>query len=1167
MNKKAFIPISALIGALLLALVAAMTPFVAEHNLAYAQTADSTVIEYAENGEGPVATFTATDPEGAMPIAWFLGTDSIDGVDTADVADNGHFDIDDETGVLTFDVGGDTDTPDVSVSPDFENPPTSNDTDNTYKVVVAACDVALEAGGTCGGNTGYHKVTVEVTNVNEPGKIDLVATNPADGTSQYLVGQILTATASDGDITGTQTFTDSSATGVSGVIWRWYRGGAVISGTDAQDNTYTLTADDVGQHIRAVVYYIVVGNVDQEMAEKTTDYPVLAARVGANQLEFDPATVSMTISEGDKDRNVGAPVTAMGNHGTVRYSLDDSGDDDRFKIDEKTGQITTTVELDYEGESVATATAAGSCVDAAAGSPDRECTVTVIAIDSTGDSTTGTDPNFRATVTIMITDVDEMPVFSTGSQMVSVPENNTDLWHASTSGYTETAETGVTYTAMDPEGRTVNYSLAGPDASKFQLKGSNPVLSFVSAPDFEAKASADGDNVYEVTVRASVGGDTGERMVRVTVGEVDEGLDVSGPSTMSFVENGEGPVATFTATDPEGAMPIAWFLGTDSIDGVDTADVADNGHFDIDDETGVLTFDVGGDTDTPDVSVSPDFENPPTSNDTDNTYKVVVAACDVALEAGGTCGGNTGYHKVTVEVTNVNEPGKIDLVATNPADGTSQYLVGQILTATASDGDITGTQTFTDSSATGVSGVTWRWYRGGAVISGTDAQDNTYTLTADDVNNRIRATVTYRVGTNTNLESASRTTDYPVLAARVGANQLEFDPATVSMTISEGDKDRNVGAPVTAMGNHGTVRYSLDDSGDDDRFKIDEKTGQITTTVELDYEGESVATATAAGSCVDAAAGSPDRECTVTVIAIDSTGDSTTGTDPNFRATVTIMITDVDEMPVFSTGSQMVSVPENNTDLWHASTSGYTETAETGVTYTAMDPEGRTVNYSLAGPDASKFQLKGSNPVLSFVSAPDFEAKASADGDNVYEVTVRASVGGDTGERMVRVTVGEVDEGLMISAGASIRGQSSISYAENGTDDVASYEVVGLATGATVGWSLSGDDAGEFDISSSGVLTFASPPDFEGPADDNTDNVYEVTVMAGDGTDSAMLNVRVTVTDVENDMPAGLDLLTRYDADRSGHIDLSEVNAAIDDYFNGDLTLEEVNDVIDLYFM
>ena len=47
---------------------------------------------------------------------------------------------------------------------------------------------------------------------------------------------------------------------------------------DAQDNTYTLLQADAGENIRAVVYYIVAGNTDQDTADKTTDYPVLAAR-------------------------------------------------------------------------------------------------------------------------------------------------------------------------------------------------------------------------------------------------------------------------------------------------------------------------------------------------------------------------------------------------------------------------------------------------------------------------------------------------------------------------------------------------------------------------------------------------------------------------------------------------------------------------------------------------------------------------------------------------------------------------------------------------------------------------------------------------------------------------------------------------------------------------
>ena len=994
-----------------------------------------------------------------------------------------------------------------------------------------------------GGMMGFHKVTVKVTNVDEPGKVTL-ATDTEDGTPQYLVGATLTATAEDGDITNTtQTFTADVTGEVTGVTWRWYRGGTEITGADAQDNTYTLLQADAGENIRAVVYYIVDGNTNQESASLTTDYPVLAARIGANQLEFDPATVSLSISEGAKDRNVGAPVTATGNHGTIRYTLDTNGGDAaRFKIDEKTGQITTLVVLDYEGVDPATADAAGSCADATNGSPDRECTVTVIATDSTGDSTTGTDPNFRAAVTIKITNVNEAPTFSAGAKTVSVPENSTALFGAETDGYSVDADTGVTYTAMDPEGLTVSYALAGPDASKFKISSDPPVLSFVSGPDFEAKASADRDNVYEVTVRASVGGDTGEQMVRVTVGNVDEVPVVSGTASRNFAENGENAVAAYTATDPEGATPIAWsLLASTASDptGVDAdVDSADAASFTIDEEDGMLKF-----------SSPPDFENPPDSNAPDNTYKVVVAACDVS--AADCTGGQTGYHKVTVKVTQVNEPGKVTL-ATNTANGTPQYLVGAQLTATASDGDITNaTQTFMANVADEVTGVTWRWYRGGTVITG--EEDSTYTLAQADANNRIRVVVAYQVDGNTNQESASLTTDYPVLAARIGANQLEFDPATVSLSISEGAKDRNVGAPVTATGNHGTIRYTLDTNGGDAaRFKIDEKTGQITTLVVLDYEGVDPATADAAGSCADATNGSPDRECTVTVIATDSTGDSTTGTDPNFRAAVTIKITNVNEAPTFSAGAKTVSVPENSTALFGAETDGYSVDADTGVTYTAMDPEGLTVSYALAGPDASKFQISGSPPVLSFVSGPDFEAKASADGDNVYEVTVRASAGGHTGEQMVRVTVGNVDEApvIMITGGevantdpefASATAARTVAEdATVGTDVGAPVTATDADEGDTLTYRLSGADMASFRINSAtGQLRTAVALDFE------TKTSYFVTVTATDSAGASdSIDVAITVTDVEEPVEP----VIPGDTNADGMIDKSEVIAAFRAY-------------------
>ena len=51
-----------------------------------------------------------------------------------------------------------------------------------------------------------------------------------------------------------------------------------------------------------------------------------------------------------------------------------------------------------------------------------------------------------------------------------------------------------------------------------------------------------------------------------------------------------------------------------------------------------------------------------------------------------------------------------------------------------------------------------------------------------------------------------------------------------------------------------------------------------------------------------------------------------------------------------------------------------------------------------------------------------------------------------------------------------------------------------------------------------GVLTFRAPPDYEQPADRDTNNVYQVTVVASDGANRGTLGVTVTVTE-QNEGP------------------------------------------------
>ena len=135
--------------------------------------------------------------------------------------------------------------------------------------------------------------------------------------------------------------------------------------------------------------------------------------------------------------------------------------------------------------------------------------------------------------------------------------------------------------------------------------------------------------------------------------------------------------------------------------------------------------------------------------------------------------------------------------------------------------------------------------------------------------------------------------------------------------------------------------------------------------------------------------------------------------------------------------------------------------------------------------------------------------------------------------------------------------EGDVTYEENGTDAVGTY----TASRTGVAWALTGDDAEDFNISG-GVLTFGTSPDYEAPTDANTDNVYEVTVVATVDAITAERDVRVTVTDDAEEGP-----VARYDNNpKDGVISISELFDAIDDYFDGDISISELFDVIDAYF-
>jgi uncharacterized delta-60 repeat protein len=180
----------------------------------------------------------------------------------------------------------------------------------------------------------------------------------------------------------------------------------------------------------------------------------------------------------------------------------------------------------------------------------------------------------------------------------------------------------------------------------------------------------------------------------------------------------------------------------------------------------------------------------------------------------------------------------------------------------------------------------------------------------------------------------------------------------------------------------------------------------------------------------------------------------------------------------------------------------------TGTVYTvtATDVDaGTTLTYSLSGTDANFFNIN--NGVVTFKTAPNFEVPGDNGANNVYDINVIASDGSLTATKAVAITVTNVNEAPVITSAATA------TFAENGTGTVYTVTATDVDTGTTLTYSLSGTDANLFNINN-GIVTFKTAPNFEVPGDNGANNVYDINVIASDGTLTATQAVAITVTNV-----------------------------------------------------
>ena len=508
-----------LLGALLLTI----RPVVAQDAPPLIPNAE-TEFTYAENGDTPVTTYRATDPEGNK-IFWTLeGTDA------------SNFKI--EGGVLSF-----------KSPPNYENPtdeaaatiPPAIADNNIYRVTVR-----FGAGGEDGvpdptddydgDDLGKLALTITVTNMDELGGVLISSLQPQIGTE-------LTATVFDRD-------------GVAGVgSWQWARSDS-MNGTfedipaRSGDRTYRPTIDDLGKYLRVTARYRdnVSGADIREKAKvsanpvrkdivtsndppKFPDQRTLGVSAPSGQMYARVATERFIHERSKAGTRVGAPVTAFDDATAIdllTYSLADGptnavGHASNFSIHEGTGQIT----LSARGARALNAEAASG----SPGHPETPYSVTVRAIDGDGHRQ-------NIVVSIWVVDVNENPGIRSGAREMSHYErdrNNapdtpqtpveidTDLDTAALEDPADQAD----YAATDPEDddTTLTWSLAGDDADKFVIDagdtsaerngedlentGATARLFFRPekvagmpdfVPDFENPGDANKDNVYEVTL-------------------------------------------------------------------------------------------------------------------------------------------------------------------------------------------------------------------------------------------------------------------------------------------------------------------------------------------------------------------------------------------------------------------------------------------------------------------------------------------------------------------------------------------------------------------------------------------------------------------------------------------------------------------------------------------
>jgi serralysin len=104
----------------------------------------------------------------------------------------------------------------------------------------------------------------------------------------------------------------------------------------------------------------------------------------------------------------------------------------------------------------------------------------------------------------------------------------------------------------------------------------------------------------------------------------------------------------------------------------------------------------------------------------------------------------------------------------------------------------------------------------------------------------------------------------------------------------------------------------------------------------------------------------------------------------------------------------------------------------------------------------------------------------------------------------------------------SINISSTISIDENASNATSNFTTLSVSDAdghsltLTLGSQSPGNDASDFTLVSNGELSFNASPDYESPADYDTNNIYDLKLTATDGIETVSQDFSVVVLNVSD---------------------------------------------------